>query len=206
MTASEYVMALSLVEELMLKSLRMERTMFSGTWFLSPETTLSLGNAGLTSNILIPLDLYVRYGEYLDMAQTVWDTDYTDTHVLVTSCTNVTIDTRSRNIIAKDCINGSVFPWDKLPSVTNLTNLQGIMDSQGYQKKLDPTNTTFPFDVDILIIKRTELKVNHEGCVNTLKEECKYWIGNHSRDGKNYTAKARYTTRYFSNISLHYTY
>ena len=136
-----------------------------------------------------------RYGEYLDMAQTVWDTDYTDTHVLVSSCTNVTVDTSSSNIIARDCINGSVFPWDQLPSVTNLTNLENIVMSQGYDNKLDPTNTTFPFDIDIIIIKKAELKINHEGCVNTLRQECKYWIGNHSRDGRNYTAKDRYNIK-----------
>ena len=33
-----------------------------------------------------------RYGEYLDMAQTVWDTDYTDTHILVTSCTQLKVE------------------------------------------------------------------------------------------------------------------
>lgn len=143
-----------------------------------------------------------RYGEYLDMAQTVWDTDYTDTHVLVSSCTNVTVDTTTNNIIAKDCINGSVFPWDQLPSVTNRTNLENIVMSQGYHNKLDPTNTTFPFDVDILIIKKTELKVNHEGCVNTLKKDCTYFIGNHSRDGRNYTAKDRYKIHPNVNHSL----
>lgn len=129
------------------------------------------------------------------MAQTVWDTDYTDTHVLVSSCTNVTVDTSSSNIIARDCINGSVFPWDQLPSVTNLTNLENIVMSKGYDNKLDPTNTTFPFDIDIIIIKKAELKINHEGCVNTLRQECKYWIGNHSRDGRNYTAKDRYNIK-----------
>ena len=79
--------------------------------------------------------------------------------------------------------------------------------NQGYHNKLDPTNTTFPFDVDILIIKKAELKVNHEGCVNTLKGDCNYWIGNHSRDGKNYTAKDRYemklAIRYLLTISPH---
>ena len=137
-----------------------------------------------------------RYGEYLDMAQTVWDTDYTDTHVLVTSCTNVSMMDNMTSLVAKDCINGSAFPWEQLPAVTNLTELQSIMDSQGYQNKLDPTNTTFPFDIDILIIARAKLKINHEGCVNTLKEECKTWIEVHSKDGKNYTTKARCFDKY----------
>jgi len=124
------------------------------------------------------------------MAQTVWDTDYTDTHILVTSCTQLKVE--GSVILAMDCINGSAFPWEKLPATTNLTEFHHILETQAYQFKLDPTNTTFPFDVDIQIIGRTKLKVNHGGCVNTLREECKYWIGNHSMDGSNYTARARF--------------
>ena len=73
------------------------------------------------------------------------------------------------------------------------------MDTEGYQNKLDPTNTTFPFDVDILIIARAKLKINHEGCVNTLRKECNRWIEVHSKDGKNYTTKARYKYKYSTN-------
>ena len=75
------------------------------------------------------------------------------------------------------------------------------MDSEGYQNKLDPTNTTFPFDVDILIIARAKLKINHEGCVNTLRKECNRWIEVHSKDGKNYTTKARYKYKYSRSIN-----
>ena len=95
---------------------------------------------------------HCKYGEYVDMVQTVWDTDYTDTHVLITSCTQVTPSNVS--ILTRDCINGSALPWDQVPSITNLTSLQHLMNTRGYQNKLDPTNTTFPFDIDILIIAR----------------------------------------------------
>ena len=128
------------------------------------------------------------------MAQTVWDTDYTDTHMLVSSCTSVTPGNVS--ISTRDCINGSAIPWEQMPSTTNLTTLQHLMDTKGYQNKLDPTNTTFPFDIDILIIARSKLKVNHGGCVNTLKEECTQWITDHSKDGRNYTTKARLILSY----------
>ena len=38
-------------------------------------------------------------------------------------------------------------------------SLQEMMLREGYSKKLDPTNTTFPFDVDILIIEKAKLRV-----------------------------------------------
>ena len=98
-----------------------------------------------------------RYGELADMAQTVWDTDYTNTHILLASCTK--LHTTNTTITAKDCINGSAFPREDLPQRTNLTSLQELMLTKGYSNKLDPTNTTFPFDVDILIIERAKLRV-----------------------------------------------
>ena len=156
---------------------------------------------------------HCRYGEYSDMAQTVWDTDYTHSHVLLASCTELSLTNHS--ILAMDCINGSALPASDLPQQTNLTGLQEIMLNKGYQNKLDPTNTTFPFDIDILIIEKAKLrvgrvvsgdstaanipKVNHGGCVNTLNEECKHWIEFHGRDGKNHTAKARYPCYFMAN-------
>ena len=100
---------------------------------------------------------YCRYGEYSDMAQTVWDTDYTLSHVLLASCTNLSLT--NHTILAKDCINGSALPASDLPQQTNLTGLEEIMLNKGYQNKLDPTNTTFPFDIDILIIEKAKLRV-----------------------------------------------
>ena len=100
---------------------------------------------------------HCRYGEYSDMAQTVWDTDYTHSHVLLASCTELSLTNHS--ILAMDCINGSALPASDLPQQTNLTGLQEIMLNKGYQNKLDPTNTTFPFDIDILIIEKAKLRV-----------------------------------------------
>ena len=52
-----------------------------------------------------------------------------------------------------------MLPWARVPRLTNLTSLQQLMAAEGYSNKLDPTNTTLPFDVDILIMERTKLKV-----------------------------------------------
>ena len=52
-----------------------------------------------------------------------------------------------------------MLPWARVPRVTNLTSLQQLMAAEGYSNKLDPTNTTLPFDVDIRIMERTKLKV-----------------------------------------------
>ena len=52
-----------------------------------------------------------------------------------------------------------MLPWARVPRLTNLTSLQQLMAAEGYSNKLDPTNTTLPFDVDIRIMERTKLKV-----------------------------------------------
>lgn len=135
---------------------------------------------------------HCRSGHYLDMEQTVWDTEYTNQHMLFISCTSIKEDLSKKTIVAQDCINGSAFAWTDVPPVSNLTDLQHFMSEQGYKNKLDPTNTTFPFDIDIIVLKEAKLKINHGGCVNTLKEECTQWISEHSRAGANYTAKARF--------------
>ena len=100
-----------------------------------------------------------KSGKYLDMAQTVWDTDYTNEHILFTSCTSIQVDYSQNTIVAHDCINGSAFARTDVPAVSNLTDLQDFMLDVGYQNKLDPTNTTFPFDIDIVIMKSAKLKV-----------------------------------------------
>jgi hypothetical protein len=100
-----------------------------------------------------------KQGQYLNMAQTVWDTDYTNQHTLFSSCTDIHVDESDNTIVAYDCINGSAFARAEVPPVSNLTDLQDFMLFYGYQNKLDPTNTTFPFDMDILILKSAKLKV-----------------------------------------------
>ena len=102
-----------------------------------------------------------RQGNYLNMEQTVWDTDYTNDHILFTSCTSIQVNESQRSIIAYDCINGSAFSRNEVPPMSNLTDLQEFMAIYGYQNKLDPTNTTFPFDLDIVILQSAKLKVSH---------------------------------------------
>ena len=101
-----------------------------------------------------------RQGEYLNMEQTVWDTDYTNQHMLFTSCTDIQVGDTGSTMVGYDCINGSAFARAEVPAVSNLTDLQEFMMIYGYQNKLDPTNTTFPFDIDIIILKSAKLKVN----------------------------------------------
>ena len=78
-----------------------------------------------------------------------------------------------------------------MPGVGSLAGL-GRLLARGYSRKLDPTNTTFPFDTDILLQRRARLQVNHQGCVNTLARECQDWLAVHSKDGRNQTARATF--------------
>ena len=49
---------------------------------------------------------------------------------------------------------------------------------------------------DITIYNETRLKINIEGCVNTLSEECKAFYEDYGKDGRNYTARAVYPCYY----------
>jgi len=123
----------------------------------------------------------------------VWDNSYTsDRYSLFISCSDLQVNELSGTINASDCINGSALPRHIVPPVTNYTELHKLYQENGYSNKLDPTNGKIPFDVDTNLIPKTRLKINDQGCVNTLREECKAWTAVHSRDGANSTARARF--------------
>jgi len=100
--------------------------------------------------------------------------------------------TQSLEIVAHDCINGSAFPRERIPRVSNFTSLQAFLLSEAYSNKLDPTDRALPFDTDIMLVPKVKLKINYHGCVDTLQEECTNWLEKHTKDGTNKTARARF--------------
>ena len=85
----------------------------------------------------------------------------------------------------------------KMPRKVNFTRLLQIFGSEeGYTNRLDRSSPdsvrNIPFDVDITIYKETRLKMNHEGCSNSLSEECINFHRGYGGDGRNYTAPSRF--------------
>jgi len=86
-----------------------------------------------------------------------------------------------------------------MPRKVNYTRLLQIFSSkEGYEKRIDkrPISSVgkrnIPFDVDITIYKETRLLMNHEGCSNSLSEECTDFHRDFGRDGRNYTTSSRF--------------
>ena len=63
-------------------------------------------------------------------------------------------------IIAKDCINGTLMPKEKFSSMieTNYTEVNRVFREDGHHYKLD-TDIKIPYDTDIIIYDKTKVNV-----------------------------------------------
>ena len=138
----------------------------------------------------------VRSGE------TVWrsDQDEDNDHIFMASCTDMTFEREpSMQMKAWDCINGTRLPKAPLLRDGPFTNHTVLMDV--YQKlapsyKIDPNDAFVPFEDEISVFPQSKLAINIEGCVNTLRDECKAFYDRYGRDGRNDTSPARYPCYY----------
>merc|ERR1719228_2085265 len=85
-----------------------------------------------------------------------------------------------------------------MPRIVNYTRLLTIFASEeGYRNKIDKGDMKdIPFDTELTIYKESKLKMNHEGCSNSLSEECTLFHKDFGKDGRNYTTKSRFTCFY----------
>ena len=70
-----------------------------------------------------------------------------------------------------------------MPRKVNYTRMLTIFASEdGYKNKIDKGDgKDIPFDTDLMIYKETKLKMNHEGCSNSLSEECTLFHDGHGK-------------------------
>ncbi|XP_054270704.1 uncharacterized protein LOC128991651 [Macrosteles quadrilineatus] len=110
-------------------------------------------------------------------------------NVLMASC--FTIENSSAGgITASDCINGSVLEKNLLSDLTNFTYLTYL--HVHHTKILDETRMVAPPEPDLLIANESKLLINLEGCVNTLKDECREFLREYGKDGSDHNARARF--------------
>lgn len=112
------------------------------------------------------------------------------------SCYNVsrpnqTITTGT--IEATDCVNGSMIakqaiPGDRLYNFTYLSYL--------HYAEAQLNRSIAPFDMDLMISNESKLMINLEGCVNTLRDECKEFFRTYAKDGSDHNARARFPCFY----------
>ncbi|XP_013106045.1 uncharacterized protein LOC106086067 [Stomoxys calcitrans] len=123
--------------------------------------------------------------------------------ILLANCALVVDDNKSDIITAKDCLNGTVLPPGTLPpSFMNFTEFWKMYAESNVP--VDPDQRFVPSQHNLTIYKSKKLFINLEGCVNTLKNECKDFHARHGNDGDNNTAMSRYQCYYNKNPNVEF--
>ncbi|XP_014609379.1 PREDICTED: uncharacterized protein LOC106789566 [Polistes canadensis] len=127
----------------------------------------------------------------------IWDEDDGS---IIASCLTVT---RKGNIIrTEDCVNGTSLNKVTIPEhYVNFTTFLNIYE-ESLKYPVDSENLYVPAQRSLTIYNNSRLYINLEGCVNTLKGECRDFLKSHGRDGDNQTAQSRYPCYYNKNDSF----
>ncbi|XP_076751587.1 tipE homolog 4 phospholipid transfer protein [Xylocopa sonorina] len=136
-------------------------------------------------------------GERLTTPVKLWDDQNGS---IVASCLAVT---KERDTVrTQDCVNGTLLKDITVPEPhVNFTSFLNIYE-KSLQYPVDATNVYVPAQRSLTIYNTSRLYINLEGCVNTLKGECKDFLLSHGRDGDNQTAQSRYPCYYNKNNSF----
>ena len=99
----------------------------------------------------------------------------------------------------RDCINGTVLEESVIPQpYINFTTFWALYANSS--RPLDPRQRFLPPQSALTIYNASRLYINLEGCVNTLRGECKDFLATHGRDGANQTAQSRFPC-YYNHVS-----
>lgn len=97
-------------------------------------------------------------------------------------------------IRAEDCINGTLVDKAQLSDLSNFTFLYGLTIAD--EKRSDLETQIAPLETQLLVANDSRLMINLEGCVNTLRDECRQFLKDFGRDGGDHNAKARFPCYY----------
>ncbi|XP_055373381.1 uncharacterized protein LOC129606830 [Condylostylus longicornis] len=113
--------------------------------------------------------------------------------MIMTSC--MTVDRYPDKITATDCLNGTLLDENSIPHpFMNFTQFWKIYDNS--TTVVDPTQRYLPKQSNLTIYNSSRLLINLEGCVNTLRGECREFGEAHNKNGDNNTAQSRYRCYY----------
>ena len=118
--------------------------------------------------------------------------------VLTMFCTYVNKGkgTLSYNIYGEDCFNGTI---GNASDIQNLTTYLEILDYQAQLNEYyEVNNNTWVVDDErsLQLMNDTDLLINTEGCVNTLRKECTAFFQTHAHDGSDRITPDRYPCYY----------
>lgn len=123
----------------------------------------------------------------------VWNE--TENNVAMTSC--YTFKNTTLGVEATDCINGSTVEKALFGDFANFTYLSYL-----HLMMSSPVNGLGQLDVDLTISNDSRLMINLEGCVNTLRDECRDFLREYGKDGSDHMARARFPCFYSENNLL----
>ncbi|XP_058793989.1 uncharacterized protein LOC131665844 isoform X2 [Phymastichus coffea] len=136
-------------------------------------------------------------GERLDKPVEVWKKG---NDALVASCiiVNKVVD----KFRTEDCVNGTLIAEAQIPQpFINFTTFL-LLYQHSLGRKVDENDAYVPAQRSLTIYNNSRLYINLEGCVNTLRGECRDFLGTHGADGDNQTAQSRYPC-YYNKLQSH---
>ncbi|XP_050443347.1 uncharacterized protein LOC126847234 [Adelges cooleyi] len=139
------------------------------------------------------------HGESLSEPMEIWTDENSTIGIFMASCNGIFRDS-SNSLRAADCINGTVLDESLMPQpFINFTTFWTIYENS--DRALDETNTYVPVQSSLTVYNSSKLYINQQGCVNTLRNECKDFSNTHGRAGENHTAQSRFPCFYTKNDS-----
>ncbi|XP_022166393.1 uncharacterized protein LOC111030954 [Myzus persicae] len=140
------------------------------------------------------------HGEPLATPKEIWSDENSTIGIFMASCNSITRDSVN-SLRASDCINGTVLEESQMPQLfINFTTFWTIYEAS--DRPLDETNTFVPAQSALTVYNSTRLYINQQGCVNTLRNECRDFSITHGRAGDNHTALSRFPCFYTKNDSF----
>ncbi|XP_025420027.1 uncharacterized protein LOC112690272 isoform X1 [Sipha flava] len=139
-------------------------------------------------------------GEQLATPREIWTDENSTIGIFMASCNGITKDS-GNSLRAIDCINGTVLDESLMPQLfINFTTFWTIYESSN--RLLDENNEFVPTQSSLTVFNSSRLYINQQGCVNTLRNECKDFSNTHGRAGDNHTAQSRFPCFYTKNDSF----
>lgn len=134
----------------------------------------------------------------------IWNSEDDDNDFLMVSCLSYNMTNFNvreyrgirKSIEAIDCIEGVSLNYDYHLNATSLNATMNYMNLSQFYNNLTKNISISPFVSNLTINKETKLMINLEGCVNTLRDECKEFYKLYSSNGSDHNAVSRFNCYY----------
>ena len=105
---------------------------------------------------------------------------------------------KTYDILTEDCFNATMGSTEDLNGLKDYMQLLALHQSLGNHSEW----IILP-EIELKVMNNTQLRINNDGCVNTLKKECKAFFETHAHDGLDGITPDRFPC-FFTNKSSEY--